>query len=77
MLVLNVLLRMPMLSAFTDYYEATNDKRVIPSLTKYFDYQFKTSDKQPLIEWAKTRAADNVEVIVWLYSRAGDKFLLK
>jgi hypothetical protein len=69
--------RMPMLSALTDYYEATNDKRVIPFLTKYFDYQFKTLDKQPLIEWAKTRAADNVEVIVWLYNRTGDKFLLE
>lgn len=68
--------RMPMLSALTDYYEATNDKRVIPFLTKYFDYQFKTLDKQPLIEWAKTRAADNAEVIVWLYNRTGDTFLL-
>lgn len=69
--------RMPMLSALTDYYEATNDKRVIPFLTKYFDYQLKTLDKQPLIEWAKTRAADNAEVIVWLYNRTGDKFLLE
>lgn len=69
--------RMPMLSALTDYYEATNDKRVIPFLTKYFDYQFKTLDKQPLIEWAKARAADNAEVIIWLYNRTGDKFLLE
>ena len=69
--------RMPMLSALTDYYEATNDARVISFLTKYFNYQFRTLDKQPLIEWAKARAADNVEVVIWLYNRTGDNFLLK
>lgn len=68
--------RMPMLTALTDYYEATNDERVIPFLTNYFQYQLKTLDKQPLFEWAKTRAADNVEVVIWLYNRTGDSFLL-
>jgi hypothetical protein len=68
--------RMPMLTALTDYYEATNDERVIPFLTNYFQYQLKTLDKQPLFEWAKTRAADNVEVVIWLYNRTGDAFLL-
>lgn len=68
--------RMPMLTALTDYYEATNDKRVIPFLTHYFQYQYKTLDKKPLFEWAKTRAADNVEVVIWLYNRTGDAFLL-
>ncbi|OYX86138.1 MAG: hypothetical protein B7Y83_02475 [Flavobacteriales bacterium 32-34-25] len=68
--------RMPMLTVLTDYYEATNDERVIPFLTNYFQYQFKTLDKQPLFEWAKTRAADNVEVVIWLYNRTGNAFLL-
>ena len=68
--------RMPMLTALTDYYEATNDERVILFLKNYFQYQFKTLDKQPLFEWAKTRAADNVEVVIWLYNRTGDAFLL-
>ncbi|TRX27810.1 DUF1080 domain-containing protein [Flavobacterium franklandianum] len=68
--------RMPMLTALADYYEATNDVRVIPFLTHYFHYQYEALDKQPLVEWAKTRAADNVDVIIWLYNRTGDAFLL-
>lgn len=68
--------RMPMLTALIDYYEATNDERVLPFLTNYFQYQLKNLDKQPLFEWAKTRAADNVEVVIWLYNRTGEPFLL-
>lgn len=68
--------RMPMLNALADYQEATNDVRVIPFLTNYFQYQYNTLDQKPLFEWAKARAADNVDVIIWLYNRTGDSFLL-
>jgi len=68
--------RMPMLDMFCDYHDATNDVRVIPFLTKYFRYQLATLDKQPLKEWASARAADNVNVVFWLYNRTGDAFLL-
>ena len=69
--------RMPMLDMFCDYYDATNDARVIPFLTKYFRYQLATLDKQPLKEWARARAADNANVVLWLYNRTGDAFLLE
>lgn len=68
--------RMPMLDMFCDYHDATNDTRVIPFLTKYFRYQLATLDKQPLKEWARARAADNVNAVIWLYNRTGDAFLL-
>ena len=68
--------RMPLLYALCDHYEATNDTRVIPFLTKYFRYELTELTKRPLKEWASVRAADNVDVIFWLYNRTGDTFLL-
>jgi hypothetical protein len=68
--------RMPMLTALMDYCDATGDSRVIPFLTKYFRYQAQNVESRKLVEWAATRAADNVDVIFWLYNRTGDKFLL-
>jgi hypothetical protein len=69
--------RMPMLYAIRDYYEATNDDRVIPFFTKYFQYQNNTLDSQTLSSWGKSRAGDNIEIVFWLYNRTGEAFLLE
>ncbi|MDR0811836.1 MAG: glycoside hydrolase family 127 protein, partial [Paludibacter sp.] len=68
--------RMPMLYAIRDYYEATGDARVIPFFTKYFQYQNQYIDNQQLSSWGKSRAGDNIEIVLWLYNRTNDAFLL-
>ncbi|WP_421939975.1 beta-L-arabinofuranosidase domain-containing protein [Pedobacter sp.] len=69
--------RMPMMYALQSYYEATNDQRVIQFLTKYFKYELTNLDADPLKDWAKSRAADNMEIALWLYNKTEDGDLLK
>lgn len=68
--------RMPFLYALQSYYEATNDKRVIPFMSKYFRYELANLDGDPLREWGKARAGDNMDVALWLYNKTGEKYLL-
>lgn len=68
--------RMPMLYAIRDYYDATNDSRVIPFFTQYFLYQLANIDTQKLSSWGRSRAGDNIDIIFWLYNRTGEAFLL-
>ncbi|WP_316798489.1 beta-L-arabinofuranosidase domain-containing protein [Pedobacter frigidisoli] len=69
--------RMPMMYALQSYFEATADKRVIPFLTRYFNYELANLDADPLKEWGKSRAGDNMEIALWLYNKTGDPNLLK
>ncbi|GAB3936853.1 beta-L-arabinofuranosidase domain-containing protein [Mucilaginibacter myungsuensis] len=71
--------KMVMLKILKQYYQATEDKRVITLLTNYFKYQLNDLPKHPLDHWtfwAKYREADNLSVVYWLYNITGDKFLL-
>ncbi|WP_158826762.1 beta-L-arabinofuranosidase domain-containing protein [Mucilaginibacter lacusdianchii] len=68
--------RMPFLYALQSYYEATNDKRVIPFMSKYFKYELANLDQDPLREWSKSRAGDNMDVALWLYNQTGETYLL-
>jgi DUF1680 family protein len=72
--------RMVMLKVIHQYYEATNDKRVIPFMTKYFQYQLAAIKNCPVgkwTEWATSRGADNVMMAQWLYTKTGDKSLIE
>ena len=51
-------------------------RRVIPLLTRYFDYQLKTLPSRPLRDWGKFRWQDNALTVIWLYNRTGDPKLL-
>lgn len=69
--------RMVAIYVLKDYYEATDDERVIPFLTNYFKYQLNNLDQRPLMNWGQIRSGDNLNVVLWLYNRTGDDFLLQ
>jgi len=71
--------RMVVLKALITYQEATGDERVIPFMSKYFKYEYKSLPDKPLDQWtwwAKARGMDNIYSVLWLYNRTGEKFLL-
>lgn len=72
--------KMVMLKILQQYYSATGDERVIDCLTRYFRYQLQELPERPLdylTLWANRRAADNLQVVYWLYNITGDEFLLE
>ena len=71
--------RMVMLKVLQQYYQATNDPKVIPFMQKYFAYQLKNLKKNPLekwTEWAKARGGDNLMIVYWLYNITKDPSLI-
>ncbi len=72
--------KMVMLKVIQQYYSATQDKRVIPFMTKYFHYQNEALKKAPIgkwTEWAKSRGIENVMMAQWLYAITKDASLLE
>ncbi|MCU1321106.1 MAG: hypothetical protein JWM43_755 [Acidobacteriaceae bacterium] len=68
--------RMVMVKVLAKYYDATNDPRVIPVLTRYFHHQLSALPDRPLRDWGKYRWQDQVLIVEWLYERTGDPALL-
>jgi hypothetical protein len=64
------------LKALTQYHEATNDPRILPTLTAFCRYLRDTLAARPLFEWSKYRWADLILSIHWLYNRTGESWLL-
>ncbi|MBD3183762.1 hypothetical protein GF312_15840 [Candidatus Poribacteria bacterium] len=64
------------LKAMTQYQEATGDTRIIPAMEKFFQRLDKLLDEKPLFSWGKSRWADLVLSIHWLYDRTGQEWLL-
>ena len=72
--------KMIMLKVLKQYYEATQDERVINFMTNYFAYQRASLEQCPIntwTEWAESRGAENVMMVQWLYRITGDQSLLK
>ena len=69
--------RMVMLKALLQYYEVTQDTRVLPVMTRYFHYQLAALPARPLQKWGKYRWQDEAYVAEWLYERTQDPALLQ
>lgn len=71
---------MIMLKVLEQYYDATQDPRVLPFMRNYFQYQLRELPGHPLdhwTDWAKSRGGENLSSVYWLYNRTGDAFLLE
>ena len=65
------------LYALRTYYEATNDKRVIPLMTRYAGWLMSVPLQDYLPgSWQKWRGGDNLDHIYWLYNQTGEQTLL-
>ena len=72
--------RMVVLKILQQYYSATDDRRVVDFMTRYFRYQLETLPEKPLGHWtfwARYRVCDNLQAVYWLYNLTGDGFLLE
>lgn len=58
-----------------DWQEATGDMRIVPFLERYFAFQRVEFASYPLgaeSKWAMARAGDELDVVLWLYSKTKD-----
>ncbi len=72
--------RMVMLKVLYQHYNATGDERVPVFFDRYFRYQLKALKEKPLDHWtfwAAFRQADEMNIVLWLYRRTGEKYLLE
>lgn len=68
---------MPMLWCLQSYYEYSKDARVLPFMTKYFNWQLSIPDSLFLEDyWENSRGGDNLVSVYWLYNHTGQKALL-
>ncbi|MFS4418013.1 beta-L-arabinofuranosidase domain-containing protein [Maribacter sp. 2307ULW6-5] len=72
--------KMVMLKVLQQYYSATEDKRVIDLMDRYFRYQLKKLPEMPLdavTYWAGRRGGDNLQIVYWLYNITKEPYLLE
>jgi hypothetical protein len=67
---------MPLLRAFCSFQEYFNDTRIVPFLTRFFQYMNAQANSVFSQGWAYTRWGDTLDTIYWLYNRTGDAWLL-
>ena len=71
--------RIVMLKVMQQYYNATEDERVMDFFDRYFRYQLATLPDTPLDKWtfwARYRAGDNLDAVLWYYSKTHQPWLL-
>ncbi|RPD47235.1 hypothetical protein DNI29_13065 [Hymenobacter sediminis] len=55
--------RMVMLKVLKQHYQATQDPRVLPFMTKYFHYQLQNLPSFPLVKWSEWSRARNSRAV--------------
>ena len=65
------------LKALRQYFTATNDRRVLVLMDRFFKYQVLHLSDHPLKAWAVARGGENMELALWLYNITGQKHLLE
>jgi hypothetical protein len=65
-----------MLKVMTQYHSATGDERVVPAVTRFLAMLDGLLDEMPLFLWGKSRWADLVLSIHWLYEQIREAWLL-
>ncbi len=63
------------LKALYNYFTATLDKRVLAFMDKFFKYEYRHLDSQPLKGWACARGGENMLAALWLYNITGQSYL--
>ncbi len=64
------------LKAMMQYHEATGDARVIPVMERFLRRLDSLLDERPLFSWGKSRWADLVLSVHWLYEHTQENWLL-
>lgn len=65
------------LKALRQYFTASNDKRVLVLMDRFFKYEYQNLAEKPMEMWAVARGGDNMELVLWLYNLTGQKYLLE
>ncbi|MEW6751113.1 MAG: beta-L-arabinofuranosidase domain-containing protein [Candidatus Latescibacterota bacterium] len=65
-----------MLKGFVQYVEATADPRGVPAMARFLRRLDAQLDAVPLFVWGRSRWADLVLSVHWLYERTGEAWLL-
>ena len=66
------------LNVLQSWYEFSDDRRVIPFMTRYFKWELNYPEQDFLRGyWPPIRAGDNLESVYWLYNRTGEAWLLE
>lgn len=65
-----------LLKALIQYYEATEDRRVIPAVLRFLRRLDEMIDERPPRAWARFRWADLVVSVHWMFDHTGETWLL-
>ncbi|MDI5965570.1 RICIN domain-containing protein [Streptantibioticus silvisoli] len=67
---------LPLIQALRTFQEYSGDSRIVPALTKFFQYMNAQAGSVFASSWVSYRLADALDSVYWLFNRTGDSYLL-